>query len=101
MFSLVLSISEFATKLVAGLSGTVFALLILLLFIGAKNRVPKNIDPDELKRKARNQSEVEPDKKGKKSKGDKSKNKAESAQGKQGETESTYETKSDNAATEK
>lgn len=102
MFSLVLSISEFATKLVAGLSGTVFALLILLLFIGAKNRVPKNIDPDELKRKAKNQPETEnSDKKGKKSKSDKSKNKAESAQDKQGETESTSETKSDNAATEK
>ena len=102
MLSLILSISEFATKLVAGLSGTIFALLILLLFIGAKNRVPKNIDPEELKRKAKNQPEPETtDKKGKKSKADKSKNKAESAQDKQSKTEATSETKSDNAATEK
>ncbi len=102
MLGLILSISEFATKLVAGLSGTIFALLILLLFIGAKNRVPKNIDPEELKRKAKNQPEVETtDKKGKKSKVDKSKNKAGSAEDKQSKTEAASETKSDNASTEK
>lgn len=101
MFSLVLSISEFATKLVAGLSGTAFALLILLLFIGAKNRVPKNIDPDELKRKAKDQPEVETDKKGKKSKGDKSKNKAESTDNKQDTAETTAENESDSATEKK
>lgn len=88
MFSLVLSISEFATKLVAGLSGTIFALLILGLVIGAKNRVPKNINPDELKRKAKDQPETEnTDKKGKKSKSDKSKNKAEANENKQNNAE--------------
>lgn len=100
MLGLILSISEFATKLVAGLSGTIFALLILVLAVCAKNRVPKNIDPDELKRKAQPETE-NADKKGKKSKSDKSKNKAESAQDKQSETKATSETKSDSAATEK
>ena len=84
MVSYLLSISEFATKLVAGLSGTIFALLILGLVIGAKNRVPKNINPDELKRKAKDQPETEnADKKGKKSKSDKSTNKAETDENKQ------------------
>ncbi len=102
MLDLILSISEFATKLVAGLSGTIFALLILVLVVCAKNRVPKNINPDELKRKAKNQPETEnADNKGKKSKSDKSKNKAESAQDKQSETKATSETKSESAATEK
>ena len=102
MFSLVLSISEFATKLVAGLSGTIFALLILGLVFGAKNRVPKNINPDELKRKTKDAPE-NTDKKGKKSKTDKSKNKAESTENKQDKPETTAENKSDNAqsATEK
>ncbi len=96
MFSLVLSISEFATKLVAGLSGTIFALLILGLVIGARNRVPKNINPYELKRKAKDTPETEnTDKKGKKSKSDKSKNKAESTENKQDTTETTAENKSD------
>lgn len=100
MFSLVLSISEFATKLVAGLSGTIFALLILGLVIGAKNRVPKNINPDELKRKAKDQPETEnTDKKGKKSKSDKSKNKAETNENKQdnADTASANDGKNDTA----
>lgn len=98
MFSLVLSISEFATKLVAGLSGTIFALLILGLVIGAKNRVPKNINPDELKRKAMDTPETEnTDKKDKKSKSDKTKTKAESTENKQDKPETTAENKLDNA----
>lgn len=100
MFSLVLSISEFATKLVAGLSGTIFALLILGLVIGAKNRVPKNINPDELKRKAKDQPETEnADKKGKKSKSDKSTNKAETDENKQdnAETANANDGKNDTA----
>ena len=100
MFSLVLSISEFATKLVAGLSGTIFALLILGLVFGAKNRVPKNINPDELRRKTKDAPETEnTDKKGKKSKSIK----AESIENKQDKPETTAENKSDNAqsATEK
>lgn len=100
MFSLLLSISEFATKLVAGLSGTIFALLILGLVIGAKNRVPKNINPDELKRKAKDQPETEnTDKKGKKSKSDKSKNKAETNESKQdnAETANANDGKNDTA----
>lgn len=102
MFSLVLSISEFATKLVAGLSGTIFALLILGLVIGARNRVPKNINPDELKRKAKDTPETEnTDKKGKKSKSDKSKNKAESTENKQDTTETTAENESDSATEKK
>lgn len=104
MFSLILSISEFATKLVAGLSGTIFALLILGLVFGAKNRVPKNINLDELRRKTKDAPETEnTDKKGKKSKSDKSKNKAESTENKQDKPETTPENKSDNAqsATEK
>jgi len=99
---LVLSISEFATKLVAGLSGTIFALLILGLVIGAKNRVPKNINPDELKRKAKDTPETEnTDKKGKKSKSDKSKNKADSTENKQDKPETTAENKSDNPTEKK
>lgn len=99
MLSFVLSISEFATKLVAGLSGTFFALLILGLFIGAKNKTPKKIDPDELKRKAKNQPESEnADKKGKKSKSDKPKNKAESTENKQDKAESTNDNNGNNAA---
>ncbi len=102
MFSLVLSISEFATKLVAGLSGTIFALLILGLAIGARNRVPKNINPDELKRKAKDAPEVEnTDKKGKKSKSDKSKNKAESTDNKQDKSETTAKNESDSATESK
>jgi len=98
MFSFVLSISEFATKLVAGLSGTIFALLILGLAIGARNRVPKNINPDELKRKAKDAPEVEnTDKKGKKSKSDKSKNKAESTDNKQDKSD-TNENNADNSS---
>lgn len=100
MFSLLLSISEFATKLVAGLSGTIFALLILGLVIGAKNRVPKNINPDELKRKAKDTPETEnTDKKGKQSKSDKSKNKAETDENKQdnAETANANDGKNDTA----
>lgn len=100
MFSLLLSISEFATKLVAGLSGTIFALLILGLVIGAKNRVPKNINPDELKRKAKDQPETEnADKKGKKSESDKFKNKAETNENKQdnAETANANDGKNDTA----
>lgn len=102
MFSLVISISEFATKLVAGLSGTILALLILGLVIGAKNRVPKNINPDELKRKAKDAPETEnSDKKGKKSKSDKSKNKAELTEDKQDKSETANNENNAANATEK
>lgn len=77
-------------------------MLILGLVIGAKNRVPKNINPDELKRKTKDAPEIEnTDKKGKKSKSDKSKNKAESIENKQDKPETTAENKSDNAQSEK
>lgn len=102
MFSLVLSISEFATKLVAGLSGTIFALLILVLVVYAKNRVPKNINPHELKRKAKDMPETEnADKKGKKSKPDKSKNKAESTENKQDKSKTANNENNDANSTEK
>ena len=77
-------------------------MLILGLVIGAKNRVPKNINPDELKRKAKDAPETEnTDKKGKKSNSDKSKNKAEAIENKQDKPETTAENKSDNAQSEK
>lgn len=53
MIQTILAISEFATKLVAGLSGVVFGALILGLVVGAKNKKPKDINPEELKRKSK------------------------------------------------
>lgn len=67
MIQTILAISEFATKLVAGLSGVVFGALILGLVVGAKNKKPKDINPEELKRKAKEQP-VEEEKSSKKSK---------------------------------
>lgn len=73
MIQTILAISEFATKLVAGLSGVVFGALILGLVVGAKNKKPKEINPDELKRKAKEQpaEEEKSSKKSKKAKADK------------------------------
>lgn len=73
MIQTILAISEFATKLVAGLSGVVFGALILGLVVGAKNKKPKDINPEELKRKAKEQlvEEEKATKKSKKSKVDK------------------------------
>lgn len=73
MIQTIHAISEFATKLVAGLSGVVFGALILGLVVGAKNKKPKDINPEELKRKAKEQlvEEEKATKKSKKSKVDK------------------------------
>lgn len=73
MIQTILAISEFATKLVAGLSGVVFGALILGLVVGAKNKKPKEINPEELKRKAKEQpaEEEKSSKKSKKAKADK------------------------------
>ena len=56
-----LAISEFATKLVAGLSGMIFAVLIIGLVFGIRNKKPKNINPEELKRKALEQQRETPE----------------------------------------
>ncbi len=74
MINTILAISEFATKLVAGLSGAFFGTLFLVIAVRAKNKKTKNINTDELKRKAK-EHPVEEDKKSKKNK--KSKDKAD------------------------
>lgn len=56
-----LAISEFATKLVAGLSGVIFAVLIIGIVFGIRNKKPKNINPEELKRKASEQQLATPE----------------------------------------
>lgn len=56
-----LAISEFATKLVAGLSGVIFAVLIIGIVFGIRNKKPKNINPEELKRKASEQQLTTPE----------------------------------------
>lgn len=78
MLTSLLAISEFATKLVAGLSGVIFAALIMGLAFGIKNRKPKNINPDEIKRKAALQPE-QTEQKSKKSKNKKGSDKSENA----------------------
>lgn len=70
-----LAISEFATKLVAGLSGLIFAALIIGLVFGIRNKKPKNINPEELKRKALEQQLETPEE----SKKSKKKNNSEKA----------------------
>ena len=70
-----LAISEFATKLVAGLSGMIFAVLIIGLVFGIRNKKPKNINPEELKRKALEQQLEKPEE----SKKSKTKNNSEKA----------------------
>lgn len=70
-----LAISEFATKLVAGLSGMIFAALIIGLVFGIRNKKPKNINPEELKRKALEQQRETPEE----SKKSKMKNNSEKA----------------------
>ena len=96
MIQTILAISEFATKLVAGLSGVVFGALILGLVVGAKNKKPKEINPEELKRKAKEQpaEEEKSSKKSKKAKADK--------QDKQGKTdgENKVEDTTENTAKE-
>ncbi len=70
MICSLLAISEFATKLVAGLSGVIFAVLIIGIVFGIRNKKPKNINPEELKRKASEQQleTIEESKKSKKKK---------------------------------
>ena len=70
-----LAISEFTTKLVAGLSGMSFAVLIIGLVFGIRNKKPKNINPEELKRKALEQQRETPEE----SKKSKKKNNSEKA----------------------
>ena len=70
-----LAISEFTTKLVAGLSGMIFAVLIIGLVFGIRNKKPKNINPEELKRKALEQQREKPEE----SKKSKKKNNSEKA----------------------
>ena len=85
MIQTIISISEFATKLVAGLSGVFFGALILGLVVAAKNKKTKNINPDELKRKAKNQP-VEEEKSKKKTKKAKDDN-VQDAQSKENDTQ--------------
>ena len=61
MICSLLAISEFATKLVAGLSGVIFATLIIGIVFGIRNKKPKNINPEELKRKASEQQLATPE----------------------------------------
>lgn len=61
MICSLLAISEFATKLVAGLSGVIFAVLIIGIVFGIRNKKPKNINPEELKRKASEQQLATPE----------------------------------------
>lgn len=69
MLQFLLSASEFTTKLIAGLSGVVFAVIILLVAIHAKNKVKPEDSPQELKRRAKQQNEeVENNAKNKKNK---------------------------------
>lgn len=75
MICSLLAISEFATKLVAGLSGMIFAALIIGLVFGIRNKKPKNINPEELKRKALEQQLETPEE----SKKSKMKNNSEKA----------------------
>lgn len=85
MIQTIISISEFATKLVAGLSGVFFGALILGLVVAAKNKKTKNINPDELKRKAKNQP-VEEEKSKKKAKKAKN-NEGQNAQSNENDTQ--------------
>lgn len=72
MLSDILSITEFATKLVAGLSGAVFAIAILLIAVHSKNKVKPEDSPAETRRRAKKQNEqvlqAEQDKKNKRKK---------------------------------
>lgn len=61
MICSLLAISEFATKLVAGLSGVIFAVLIIGIVFGIRNKKPKNINPEELKRKVSEQQLATPE----------------------------------------
>lgn len=69
MLQILLSASEFTTKLIAGLSGVIFAVIILIVAIRAKNRVKPEDSPAELKRRAKQQNdEIEQNAKNKKNK---------------------------------
>lgn len=69
MLQILLSASEFTTKLIAGLSGVIFAVIILIVAIHAKNRVKPEDSPAELKRKAKQQNdEIEQNAQNKKNK---------------------------------
>lgn len=80
MFFNFVAASEFTTKIVAALSGVVFAIIVLLLALRSKNKVQKEDGPEELKRKAKkHNAEVEQSAKNKKNK----KNKIDDAQDEQ------------------
>lgn len=69
MLQILLGASEFTTKLIAGLSGVIFAVIILIVAIRAKNRVKPEDSPAELKRRAKQQNdEIEQNAKNKKNK---------------------------------
>lgn len=57
MLTFILCASEFTTKLIAGLSGVVFAVIILIVALRAKNKVKPEDSPQELKRRAKQQNE--------------------------------------------
>lgn len=57
MLTFILCASEFTTKLIAGLSGVVFAVIILIVALHAKNKVKPEDSPQELKRRAKQQNE--------------------------------------------
>lgn len=57
MLTFILCASEFTTKLIAGLSGVIFAVIILVVALHAKNRVKPEDSPQELKRRAKQQNE--------------------------------------------
>lgn len=57
MLQIMLGASEFTTKLIAGLSGVIFAVIILIVAIRAKNRVKPEDSPAELKRRAKQQND--------------------------------------------
>lgn len=72
MFINLLCASEFVTKLIAGLSGAIFAVIILIVAIHSKNKVKAEDSPQETKRRAHKQNEevlqAEQNKKNKKKK---------------------------------
>lgn len=69
MLQILLGASEFTTKLIAGLSGVIFAVIILIVAVYTKNRVRPEDSPQELKRRAKQQNdEIEQNAQNKKNK---------------------------------
>lgn len=69
MLQILLGASEFTTKLIAGLSGVIFAVIILVVALRAKNKVKPEDSPQELRRRAKQQNdEIEQNAKNKKNK---------------------------------